>query len=311
MKWVPERRLQWQDLLPADVLEGVQHLELLARRKKRGLAGGAHRGAGLGSSVEFKEHREYEPGDDLRRLDWRVMARSDRNVIKQFTMETSLGVRLVVDSSGAMAFRGKGVIPGRKGGLSLSKGRYASHLAAVLARIFLRQGDRVGMEVLGGAQAIGLEGRPQQLQRICRQLVDVVFHGESDLVEGLEEVTHRTKGSGLTVVLSDFLSPLDAGKLRRLLAGLKAKGQEVALIQVLAAEELEFPFEKSGRFRSLIDPKVSIRVDPKELRQTYLAKLEERRLMLESVVGKTGGVFLTVRTDESVSQALERYLQRS
>ncbi|NIP96560.1 MAG: DUF58 domain-containing protein, partial [Akkermansiaceae bacterium] len=126
-------------LLPEETMGVMRRLEWLARKRMQGTLTGRHTSPDKGFSVEFAEHREYTPGDDPRNLDWRVMAKSDRNVIKQFIEETNLRVTLAVDISGSMAYRGDEAAA--VDGEPMSKFGYARYLAAALAYLFVKQGE--------------------------------------------------------------------------------------------------------------------------------------------------------------------------
>ncbi|MED5418838.1 MAG: DUF58 domain-containing protein, partial [Verrucomicrobiota bacterium] len=152
-------------LLPEETMGVMRRLEWLARKRMQGTLTGQHTSPDKGFSVEFAEHREYAPGDDPRNLDWRVMAKSDRNVIKQFIEETNLRVTVAVDISGSMAFRGDeaALVDGE----AMSKFACARYLAAALSYLFIKQGDAAGLVTFDSKVRSYLRAgsRPSQVRR--------------------------------------------------------------------------------------------------------------------------------------------------
>jgi len=191
-------------LLPPEVMGSMKRLEWLARLGKQGTLTGRHASPDKGVSVEFAEHREYTPGDDPRNLDWRVMAKSDRNVVKQYIEETNQRVTLVLDASGSMEFCGKQAAS--IDGEALSKFAYGRYLAAALAYLFIKQGDSAGLVSFDSKVRAFLrpESRPSQVRRICEEL-HVMVPGEETVVGPvLHEVAERIPRRGLVVLISDL-----------------------------------------------------------------------------------------------------------
>ena len=197
-------------LLPEETMSVMRRLEWLARKRMQGTLTGKHTSPDKGFSVEFAEHREYTPGDDPRNLDWRVMAKSDRNVIKQFIEETNLRATLAVDISGSMAFRGEEAASVE--GEVLSKFSYARYLAAALSYLFIKQGDAAGLVTFDNEVKSYLRtgSRPSQVRRIVDTLHQAEPGAETKVASVLHEVAERVHKRGLVILISDlFDDPKD------------------------------------------------------------------------------------------------------
>ena len=166
-------------LLPEETMGVMRRLEWLARRRMQGTLTGKHTSPDKGISVEFAEHRPYTPGDDPRTLDWRVIARSDRDVVRQYIEETNLRATVAVDVSGSMAYTGKSAAT--LDGKTLSKLDYAKHLAAALAYLYIKQGDAAGL--------VTFDRKPRHFRRAASR---------PSQVRRILEVLHSTKAGADT-----------------------------------------------------------------------------------------------------------------
>src|SRR3982751_4106959 len=225
------------------LLERLNHLQLSARSVVEGTISGAHRSPVKGASVEFRQHRFYTPGDELRRLDWRVLGRTDRPYIKEYDEETNLRCILMLDCSGAMNY---GV-----GGKWGSKFDYAARLAVSLAYLMLGQTESVGLclfqkKILGYLAPHTGTG---QLSRVVEAIEKVAPKGESALAGAIHETAERLERRALVVLISDFMTP--AAQFREGLAHLRHDRHEVIALRVLDRDEIEFPFRNWTRFRGL------------------------------------------------------------
>jgi uncharacterized protein (DUF58 family) len=227
-------------LSPA-VAAAVDDLELAARVVVEGLRAGGHRSPFHGYSAEFQQHRPYRAGDDLKYLDWKILARTDRLYSKQFRETTSMSAMIVLDASASMAYPGEG----------LSKFRYASIIAASLAYLISAQGDAVGlMTMSGGAYAYvpAKAGRPHLrslIARIDRLVPGGAWEPDKVIARGAELLKRR----GVMVVISDFYDAEDA--TRRELRRVARRGHDVAMLQVLSPDELSLPFDGSVELEDL------------------------------------------------------------
>ncbi|MBQ99774.1 MAG: DUF58 domain-containing protein [Verrucomicrobiales bacterium] len=295
-------------LLAPEVLGGIRRLEWLARLRKQGTLTGKHTSPDKGVSVEFAEHREYTYGDDLRNLDWRVMAKSDRNVIKQYIEETNLRATIVLDVSGSMNFKGD---EGTEiNGEAISKFEYGRYLAAALSYLYIKQGDAAGLVTFDDEikTLMRAENRPSQVRRICEELYKTEPGKETGVGKVLHEVAERIPKRGLVILISDLFD--DPSEVVEALHHFDFRQHELVVFHVLAEEELSFPFQSFQRFRDLEGVEEMMRIDPQAVRAAYLEKLREFIDSIESVCGNLRADYVPVTTKTSVPDALVRYLGR-
>ncbi len=283
--------------LDPDVLARLQGLQVQVQRVVDGVLGGLHRSARRGASTEFADHKEYAPGDDLRHLDWRVLGRLDRLVVKRYEDETELEALVAVDLSGSM-----GYASGR-----FSKAAYASLLAASLASLLLRQGDGVGLLVLGGSQPaeIAPAARPEHLGELVAALEAARPHGPTRLGAAAARYAERARRRGMLALFSDLFDP-DPEVLTGLQL-LAARGHEVLVFQVLDPDELELPFDEPSLFESMEDER-RLLVSPREIRAAYLEELGRFLEGTRRALAEHGLSYELCRTDEPPHQPLLRRL---
>jgi uncharacterized protein (DUF58 family) len=287
-------------VLDQEVVQRIANLKVRARRAVEGLRSGIHRSPHRGASVIFAEHRDYRPGDDLRLLDWRAFARSDRYTIKHFEQETHLRAHLLLDVSASMAFGGASF---DEGDAATDKRNYAATLLGAMAFILLGQADAVGLITFADTvrEAVPARARPGQLDAILSALTQAGAEPRTDLNAALTACGERVGRRGLVVIASDLLDfqPTALEPLTRL----RALGHDVIVFQVLHPDELDFPYRELSRFR---DPESGemLDTDPEAVRQAYLDQ------MLEFVVGcrqrctAAGARYVLARTDAPVQEAV-------
>jgi uncharacterized protein (DUF58 family) len=278
-------------------------LTLLARHIVEGFLSGVHRSPYKGFSVEFAEHRQYAPGDEIRHIDWRAFGKTDKYFVKEYEEETNLKAYLLVDASGSMAFRGSKKAP--------SKFEYAQHVAASLAYLMLHQMDAVGLITLDTKvrNLIPPKANPKHLLRVLTTLEETQPGGETAMAPLWHELAgHYLKRRGMVIILSDFFDQM--GPLMRALRHLRHRNHEVVLLHVLAREELEFPYKRLTQFRSLEVGDQKVLVDARRLREDYLRNFERFRHELKKQAGKLQVDYHLMRTDEPVDRALGVYLSR-
>lgn len=286
-------------LVTVEELAALQNLELVAARVVDGLLSGNHRSKMKGGSSEFAEHRAYSAGDEIRRLDWRVVAKSDRYYIKQFHEESSLGVVLVLDASGSMAY----------GDSTRSKFLHARAAAACLSRLVLGQRDPVGLAVAQRKESSFLPVRSSaaHLLELLQTLVNLEAKGRTDLLSTLDWLIRNLRRRSQFVVLTDGFVELDI--LEKQLLALATRGHQLLLLHVLAPEELEFDFQENVRFECLETPS-SIDVDPLLFADTYLSRMQAFVNRLRRICVRAGGDYEPLRTDQPVGTVLADYLRR-
>mgnify|MGYP006275807249 CR=1 FL=1 len=284
--------------LPGQVLSRVERLELRARRIVEGWLVGRQASPYLGAATEFAGHRAYSQGDEVRRLDWKVYARSRRLVVKQFHEETHLPCWIVVDSSRSMAYGAAE---------AWSKYDHAATFAACLAHLLSEQQDAPGLAVRDSKQPrlVAPHAHPQQVARIAGQLELLEPQGEVDVIELAREALARWERRGLMVLVGDFLDGNE--RLAPLLRELRQRRQEVIVAQVLHGDELTFPFEGMTEFRGL-EGASSLESDPTALRRTYLAELEKLLAEVERACRTCDAEYLRIDMREPLETCLTRFL---
>lgn len=279
----------------------LQGLELKARLIVEGYLSGMHRSPYRGFSVEFAEHREYVPGDDLRYVDWKVFGKTDRYYLKQFQEETNFTCTLAVDSSESMTYRSEKA--------AASKLEFAQWAAAALAYLVIRQRDAVGVATFDESlrQFVRPGSTAGQWRDICRVLEEISGGGRSAVGQTLHELAERLTRRGIVVVLSDFFD--DMAALARGLRHLRFRRHDVLLLQLLDPAELEFPFDAPTLFHGL-EQWGDVLTDPQGVRRRYLAELNHHLAQLKGLAHELGFDYATLRTDQPLVPALAAVLGR-
>jgi uncharacterized protein (DUF58 family) len=293
-------------LLPPETMGVMRRLEWYARKRVQGTLTGRHTSPDKGFSVEFAEHREYAAGDDPANLDWKVMAKSDRNVIRQYVEETNLRAMIAVDVSGSMSFAGEHAA--RIGGVGLSKLEYAKHLAAALAYLFVKQGDAAGLvtfdrQVRGFIRA---GSRPSQMRRILEHLHAIEAGTDTNVGGVLHGVAERIPKRGLVILVSDLFD--DAGRIVEALHHFDYRKHELVVFHVLAEEELAFPYKSFRRFQDLEGVEAMLRIDPQTVRAAYLERLANFVKQIAGACGKMRADLVQVNTRVPLRETLLRYM---
>jgi uncharacterized protein (DUF58 family) len=278
-------------------------LTLLARNVVEGFLSGVHRSPFKGFSVEFAEHRQYTPGDEIRHIDWRAYGKTDRYFIKEYEEETNLKSYLLVDASGSMGYKGRGKGP--------TKFQYAQYVAASLAFLMLHQMDAVGL-ITHDTKVRSLvppKASPKHLLNVLTTLEQTAPGGETGMAALWHELAaHHLKRRGMVIILSDFFDDLEA--LTKALRHLRHRNHEVILFHVLAPEEIEFPFNRLTQFRDLEALDNRQVVDARRLREEYLKNFTS---FCEQLCRRAGNMqidYHLLRTDKPVDRALGIYLTR-
>jgi len=249
--------------LDPKVLGKLEHLDLKARLIVEGFISGLHKSPFHGFSVEFAQHREYAPGDDLRRIDWKVFARSDRHYIKEYEEETNLVCYVLLDISESMRYGSNG----------LSKLDYGCYIAASLSYLMLGQRDSVGLVLFDDAvrRVIRDSSNPGHRLQLVDALENITPEGKTEFGAVLDQMTGQVRRRGMIVLISDLFGDPD-----RLLAGLKHlrhRRHEVIVLHVLDDDELSFPFQQLTLFKGM-EGYPQLFTEPRALREAYLAELD-------------------------------------
>lgn len=278
-------------------LARLSGLELQARSIVEGFVAGMHRSPYHGFSVEFAQHREYVPGDDLRHIDWKVFGRTGRYYLKQYEEETNLVTWLLLDVSESM----------RYGSGPVRKYDYACMTAAALAYLILHQQDGVGLATFDDRLRAYLP--PASHASHLKEIVNILNKGpgadKTRLAPLFHELAERLTRRGLVVVLSDCFD--DVADLLRGLQHLRYRRHEVVLFHILDAAELDFPFEQATLFRGL-EHEPELLTDPRSLRDGYLAEVQVFLQELERGCRGCNVDYVRLRTDTNLGVALSSYL---
>jgi uncharacterized protein (DUF58 family) len=279
--------------LNAQVLSRLMHLPLLARSPMEGSVSGHHKSPHRGSSVEFAEYRNYVPGDDIRRLDWRVFARTDRFYLKEFEAETNLRCYFVLDCSGSMKY-------GATGDTKLD---YAKRLVATLAY----QGDAVSLICSGKKSLVEIPPRrnPAHLKIIFDTLEKSEAHGETGLIPVLHDLAEKVRRRALVVVLSDFFC--DLAPLLNCFQHLHFQKHDLVLFHLLHRAEMNFQFDRPTRFVDL-ESSFSLVTEPASVRDEYLRQLWLFLTTLKAGCHEFGADYRQVVTDQNYEQVLANFL---
>jgi uncharacterized protein (DUF58 family) len=293
-------------LLDPEALAKIHRLELTARGTVEGFVSGRHRSPYKGFSVEFAEHRQYVPGDDIRTLDWRVFGRSDRYYVKQYVEESNLRATVLLDASGSMAYTGERA--SRRAGRRLSKFEYGRFLAASLGHLLLHQQDAVGLVTFDTAirRYIPARARTSHLRVILEELHGTRPRAETALAPIFHDIAERIHRRGLVIIVSDLFD--DPAEIIRALHHFRYRKHEVIVLHVMAEEELEFPFDGQVLFRDLELPRRSVQFDVRAIRADYLDAVRGFTRRLELGCGQMGADYVPFSTSQDFDAALAQYL---
>ena len=286
-------------LLDAATIAKLAGVKLRARAVMEGVLSGLHKSPHQGQSVEFAEHKEYAPGDELRHLDWKAYAKFDRFYVKRFEHETDLRAVLVVDASGSMGYRSG----------ALSKLEVATTLAGALSYLLVRQQDAAGLSVVSGGRSADIPPRAAagHLMTLLSALEQLEPQGPTNLHAAADRLAEGLPRRSLVVVFSDFFDETPDA-LRRILQ-LRARKHDVAVFQILDPEELEFPFDDPTLFLSMEDER-RLEVNAREIRESYLEELGAFLAQTRALCAEMDVDYQLVRTDASLDASLLQFLAK-
>jgi len=281
------------------ILAKVRGLELQARLLVEGYLSGMHKSPYHGFSVEFAQHREYVPGDDIKHVDWKVFGRTDRYYVKQYEEETNLHANVLLDMSESMTYKGATA--------QLAKYEYACTIAAALAFLLIRQQDACGLHLFDDdlRGRVPASAHPFQLRDMAAEMAKVEVKRESRVGPIFHRLAEEIRRRGLVIIVSDlFFSPED------LLSGiqhLRHKRHEVIVFHVMDHEEIVFPFDDITLFRGM-EHKGELLAEPRSLRKGYLEAFERFKAKVSRELSDSRCDYVLVDTSEPPAVALSRYL---
>jgi uncharacterized protein (DUF58 family) len=286
-------------LLDPKALAKLSTVKLRARAVVEGVLSGLHKSPHQGQSVEFAEHKEYAPGDEIRHIDWKAYGKFDKYYVKRYEHETNLRAFIAIDASASMSYRSNG----------LSKLDVACALGAALAYLLVRQQDAVGLLVLraDGARYIPPRAAAGHLQTIIEALEGLEGKGTTRLAAAADLLSEKARRRAAVFLFSDLFDE-DPHALKRLLQ-LRLRKNDLSVFHVLDRAEIEFPFEDNTLFLSMEDDR-SQQANPREIRDSYL---EEMKAFIDGArerCNEQDSDYELVRTDEPLDKVLLRYLAR-
>jgi uncharacterized protein (DUF58 family) len=285
--------------LDPEGLARVGNMELVARQVVEGFLTGRHRSPYHGFSVEYLDHRAYTPGDDLRSIDWKILARTDKYHVKLFEDETNLRAHILLDCSKSMAFKSG----------EMSKLTYGNYLAAALAYLMLHQNDAVGLTLFDSElrQYLPPKARPTQFRRILELLDHSYSREDTDVATVLHDVAERIPRRGLVILISDLID--DEQKLANGLQHFRHNNHEVIVFHVMDEAELTFPYDRLTRFKDM-EGVGRLTANPKSLRQRYLARINTFLDTLKAICFERNISYNLANTTEPYDQFLAAYLEK-
>jgi uncharacterized protein (DUF58 family) len=277
----------------------ISHMELRARKAMEGYYTGIHKSPYHGLNVEFAEYREYVPGDDLRYLDWRVVARSDRYFIKQFDAETNLNCYLQLDCSGSMDF----------GTTGMTRLDYAASAAAALALLMLGQGDHVGLVCFDSAvrQFIPPRGNARHFHALLETLESVAPGKDTDLPAVLHEIAEQVRRRSLVIIFSDFFDNVE--EILNGLQHFRHRRHEVIALHLVDDVEIDFPYDRVTLFEGMERGEELI-VDPRVVAEGYRQRFGEFLARIKRGCTEKDIDYELMRLSQPFDRALTSFLAR-
>lgn len=280
--------------LKPEILSQLANMELRARLVVEGFIAGMHRSPYHGFSAEFAEHRQYMPGDEIRHIDWKVYAKTDRYYVKQFEEETNLKAYILLDSSASMNFKSQGPV---------TKFEYASYFASALAFMLMKQRDAVGLLTFDEKIRHYLPPRSMNsyLVEIWRHLENTVPSQKTHITSTLHEMAKRIKRRGLIILISDLLD-----KPNEIISGLKHfrhRNHEVLVFQTLDPYEISFDFSRDAIFEDM-ETGEKIAAQPWHIREDYRQRMTDFIHHLQAACSENNINFMLMNTSHSLEKAL-------
>jgi uncharacterized protein (DUF58 family) len=280
------------------VLAGISNLYLRARWVVEGMMSGIHRSRSKGFSVEFEEHREYSPGDEIRRIDWKALGKFDRYFIKEYEDETNLRAYLLMDASASMNYASNG----------MTKFDYGCTLTASLAYLILRQQDAAGLVTFSNRieAFIPPKAKRDYLTEILHALESRGPAGDTDVGKILEEIAAQLKRRGLVVLISDLLD--DPEQVLKGLRLFRFKGNDVIVFHILDRAELELPFDGNVLFEDLEEAALRVSADPRAIGPVYRQVVQDFIDRMRKQCHENSIDYQLISTSTPLDQAMASYL---
>ena len=277
------------------VLAKIDNLELLARTVVEGFINGLHRSPNLGASMDFAEHRAYMPGDDLRRIDWKLFGRSDRYFVKEFEADTNTDLMLLLDVSASMGF----------GSAGIPKLQYAKYLASCLGYFSSRQRDRVGLVTFANGIVDYVPPATKHLSIVLQTIARAVATGQGSIDNALRQIAEHARRRQIVVIISDLYE--EPERVVRAVARLRNRGNDLIVLQVLDPAELDLPYDDASNFEDM-ETGEAIPVVPALLREQYRNQMQEHTATLARMMREERIDYGLFNTAQPLDHALFAYL---
>lgn len=287
------------NFLDPSVLTGLANLELRAKVVVEGFLSGLHKSPHRGFSVEFNDYRQYQRGDDMRHVDWKLYARSDKMYIKQYEDETNVRCVILLDTSASMDYSSG----------SMSKLNYGVTLASALAYFVMRQRDAVGLITFDDEVRNFIPPRCRQphLMRILRTLSTVKSGSQTNVVKPLTDLAVTLTKKSMVILITDMLD--DEERIVGTLKNLRAMGHDVLTFQIMDSDELTFPFNEASEFIDMENNETYI-TSPAAIREAYLENLNEFLDFCRKQCQSSGVDYCLLNTAEPLDEALSAYMTK-
>lgn len=290
----------YRKYLSPENLSKIDSLELKARLVVEGFITGLHKSPYHGFSVEFSEHRQYRPGDEIRHLDWKVFARSEKHYIKQYEEETNLRSMLIVDSSASMNYASSG---------SISKFEYATYLAAAISYLLINQRDSVGLSLYDSNVKTFMppKSKSTYLSELIKALAENEPSNLTSTAASLDEIAERIRRRGLVVVMSDFFDNLE--DILKALSHFRHKNHDVIIFQILDQREIDFKFGPAAQFIDMETGEEMI-TQPQQIQKSYSEAMHEFTQKLKKGCRNLNIDYNLISTNEPFDKAMREFVSK-
>ena len=288
------------DILQPEELQSIVNLQLMAKQTVEGAITGQHRSPHKGFSVEFAQHREYVQGDEIRRVDWKVFAKTDRYYVREYEEETNLRAMLLLDASGSMGYKGEN---------GITKLQHAIKLSACLAHIIMKQSDSIGLMTFDTKIRSHIPPRSstRHLRILYEEMLKTRPGGETDISKVFHDIVPRIDKRGMVFILSDCFT--DVKSLLASVAHFRHASHEVVIFHVMDRDEVEFPFDVWTRFENLERTAEFQMVDPASFRAAYLDNFAKFTEALKLGCQRHRVELVPMYTHEPLTDSLARFLR--
>jgi uncharacterized protein (DUF58 family) len=303
IKSMTDPTTDYRKYLDPRTLAKISSLDLRARLIVEGLTSGMHRSPYQGISVEFAQHRQYVQGDDIRHVDWKVLAKTDKIYLKQYLEETNLHLICLVDASESMGF---GTVTG-SGGEPWTKYDHATAIAAGLSYLTIQQQDSVGLAIFDQtlSRYFKPSNSPGQWKIITQELQQVPRWNKTNTGKILDQLAEKLTHRSLIVILSDFFDDIEG--LKKGLRHLRYKKHEMMAFQILDPAEIEFPYDDVTLFKGM-EEAGQLLTEPRSLRDAYLEQLKAFTEEMQKMCRGMRIDFTRMNTGESLDVSLSSFL---